>query len=65
MDGLRHGDATSVQSVRHLLQKTILSLQDLMAEHPPSRRLQQALALLWAVADSFDDLERAHPPSAP
>ncbi len=52
-------EAADLRSIRHLLQQTISAFQHLMGEHPPSRRLRQGLALLWAVADSIEELERA------
>lgn len=62
-DRLRHeAEPVSLHSVRHSLQQTILGVQELMAAHPPSRRLEHALAMLWAVADSFEELDGAHVP---
>jgi hypothetical protein len=37
-------------------------MQQLMAGRPPSRRLQQALAMLWATSDSLEELSSVAEP---
>ena len=58
-------EVVGVRTVRDLLQRSILALQRLMADHPPSRRLQRALAVLWATADSLEELEAVSGPRLP
>ncbi len=50
-----------LDETRRLLHAALMSVQELMIAHPPSRRLQQVLAMLWSALDSLDELRRADP----